>query len=175
MSAPRHIPKQAGATLVELIVSIVIISVGLAGILTVMDSTTRSSGDALVQQQAIAIAEAYLEEIALKDFCDPNNAAPCAVGNAPGSPNCIVCPAAEANRRDFDNVCDYNNRTDTGARDQNGSAVAGLGSYTVETNVATNAGLDTLTGGNCEVLRVQVDVSHPFIATVTLSGHRTNY
>lgn len=169
--ATRH--HVTGATLVELVVSIVVISIGLAGILIVMDRNTRASGDPMVQHQAIAIAEAYLEEILLKDFCDPDNAVSCQPGNAPGSANCNVCPPAELNRADFDNVCDYNNRTDDGARDQMNQP-HGLDAYRVRTDVFTDDTLNGLAGASCEVLRVGVSVTGPGNIAYTLSGYRTN-
>lgn len=171
----RRFSKTSGASLVELVVSIVVISVGIVGILAVMTKNASTSGDPVVQHQALAIAEAYLEEIQLKDFCDPDNATPCTPGNAPGSANCIVCPAAEVSRANFDNVCDYNGRTDTGARDQNNNAIAGLSSYTVRTDVFTNDSLNGLTGANCQVLRIDVRVTGPGGTDITVSGYRANY
>lgn len=174
MTLPRPM-QQRGATLVELVVSIVIISVGLAGVLLVMERTTRSSADPMIQYQAIAIAEAYLDEILLKDFCDPDNAAPCTPPNNPGNVNCNVCPPAEGSRGAFDNVCDYNNRTDNGAADQNGAAIAGLDAYVVQTAVDTASMLNGLLGNSCQVLRVQVTVTPPFGGPIVVSGYRTNY
>ena len=63
--------RQRGVTLIELIVFIVIVSVGLAGVLTVFNVVVRNSADPLVTKQALAVADALLEEILLKDFCDP--------------------------------------------------------------------------------------------------------
>jgi len=60
-------PNQFGVTLIELVIFIVIISVGLVGILSVMNVTTRSSADPMVRKQAMAMAEAVLEEILSKD------------------------------------------------------------------------------------------------------------
>ncbi|HOE41352.1 MAG TPA: prepilin-type N-terminal cleavage/methylation domain-containing protein, partial [Rhodoferax sp.] len=64
--------RQSGFTLIELIIFIVVVSAGLAGILSVMDVTVKSSGDPVVRKQVIAIAESLLEEILLKDYCDPD-------------------------------------------------------------------------------------------------------
>jgi len=171
---------QRGATFVELIVSIVVISVGLAGILVVMDRTTRSSGDALVEHQAIAIAEAYLEEILAKPFCDPDGTA-CAIGNAPGSASCLVCVAKEASRDLYDNVCDYNATNDSPPLKQDGSPPgAGLESYRAQVTV-TAAGATLGTGGTpldgnmCEVLQVQIQVTGPGGTDITLTGYRANY
>lgn len=143
---------QRGATLVELIVSIVIISIGLAGVMLVMDRTTRSSADPMIQYQAIAIAEAYLEEALLKEFTDPDG-------------------LGGETRATYDDVNDYN-FTDIGARDQNGQAIAELGQYTVAIAVTSEV-FNTI--GAANVRRVQVTVTSPFGGTVVMSGYRTNY
>ena len=59
--------RQGGLTLVELIIFIVVISVGIIGILSVMNLTTRASADPMVRKQAMAMAEAVLEEILSRD------------------------------------------------------------------------------------------------------------
>ena len=66
---------QSGISLVELIMFIVIVSVALAGILLVMNVTTKSSADPLIHKQALAIAESLLEEVELMPFtfCDPDD------------------------------------------------------------------------------------------------------
>lgn len=59
--------NQRGVTLIELIIFIVIITVGLFGILSVMNVTTRASADPMVRKQSMAFAEAVLEEVLSKD------------------------------------------------------------------------------------------------------------
>ena len=58
---------QRGVTLIELIIFIIIISVGLVGILGVMNQTVRHSADPVVRKQAMAMAEAVLEEVLAKN------------------------------------------------------------------------------------------------------------
>jgi len=67
--------KSRGLSLVELVVFIVIVSTAVAGVLGVMDVTTRSSVDPMIHKQALAIAEAVLEEVQLQPFtyCDPDD------------------------------------------------------------------------------------------------------
>ena len=91
--------KQRGISLIELIMFIVIISIAVAGILLVMNKVTGHSADTLVRKQALAVAESLLEEITLQAMSGvtPN----------PGSPT-------NADRRNFDNVCNYNGYTTTG-------------------------------------------------------------
>jgi MSHA pilin protein MshD len=163
-----------GVTLVELIVAIAIIGTGVAGILAVMDITTRRSADPMISQQAQLIAESYLEEILLKKFIDPDDDK--------------VCPTREGSRALYDNVCDYHGLNDSaGAVNQLGIPVDGLGSYNVSVTVLPNASattaavtLGTLSndygGGYIRVLQVIVVVTHDdFPVSVTLTGYRTNY
>jgi MSHA pilin protein MshD len=141
--------RMRGATLVELVVSIVVISVGLAGVLIVMDRNVRASADPILVHQATAIAEAYLEEVALKSYTDPDGTN---VGET---------------RPTFDDINDYN-FTDVGARDNSGGPpISGLEAYTV--TVATSpATLNGVAG-----TLVTVTVTPPFGApVVTLSSYR---
>ncbi|MAZ43653.1 MAG: hypothetical protein CMF48_00545 [Legionellales bacterium] len=55
--------KQAGATLLEMVIAIVITSIALTGILSTINSLNRSSVDPVLQVQAIMFAEAMFEEI----------------------------------------------------------------------------------------------------------------
>ena len=63
--------RARGLTLIELIVFIVIVSVGLAGILMVINLTVKRSADPMQRKQAISMAESILEEILTKDTSDP--------------------------------------------------------------------------------------------------------
>ena len=64
----RWVTDQRGVTLVELVISIVVISIALAGTLAVMRRTTASSADPMIVRQAVGVAEAYLEEILLNTW-----------------------------------------------------------------------------------------------------------
>ena len=90
----RRLPHQAqrGLTFVELIFFIVIVSAGLAGILTVLNVSTSRSADPMVRKQMLVIAEGVMEEVRLQSFgwCDPDDAnattATTAGGCAGGTP-----------------------------------------------------------------------------------------
>lgn len=74
--ASQRRSRQRGLTFVELIFFIVIVTVGLAGILLVLDQTTSRSADPMVRKQMLAIAESVLEEVRLQShgWCDPDDA-----------------------------------------------------------------------------------------------------
>jgi MSHA pilin protein MshD len=120
----------------------------------VMNYTTQKSADPVLLHQAIAIAEAYMEEISLKSFADPD-----------GLP--------EVGRANFDDVSDYNSLPDTAVRDQTGTAIAGLGSYSVAVVVdAQNFGA---TGNQESGLRIRVTVTDPAGEDLTLTGYRADF
>jgi MSHA pilin protein MshD len=187
--------RSRGISLVELVVFIVIISVGIAGILGVMNYMTRASADPLAQKQALAIAEAYLEEVLAMPFtyCDPDdtNAATAQSTAAVTPADPTRCAAtlegigAEGEARGsgttpFDNVNDYNGLAGTPAS-IDGTAISNLGAYNVSVAVAA-AGLTASSGtvaandgnGRPLSLRVTVTVTGPN-TTVVLDGYRTRY
>lgn len=146
--------REQGMTLVELIVSMVIVSVALGGVLAVMNFTTGHSGDAMLLQQSIAIADAYMEEITLKNYTDPDT-------------------DGEASRTLFDDVDDYNGLVDSGAHNQNGNVINGLENYVVSVSVLPqNYGP---IGGTVAGLKIDVSVTDPGGETLTLTGYRVNY
>jgi MSHA pilin protein MshD len=156
---PRR--RCAGFTLVELIVAIVIVGIAIAAVTSVFVVTTQHSADPMARQQAQLIAEAYLDEILLQRFWDPDTN--------------TVCPAPEATRSAYDNVCDYHNAAAQPAADQFGNLIAG---YTVLVTV-TRDGTVTLNGLDngpaIRVMRVDVAVTGPDNTVMQLSGYRTNY
>jgi len=143
-----------GFTLIELIVAMVVISVALAGILSVITLTTSHSADPVLRRQSIAIAESYLEEISLKSYTDPD------IDN-------------ETDRALFDNVADYDGLKKVGARDQNDNDIDGLGGYAVAVTVkSATFGPD---GKTVAGLRIDVTVTDPAGERLTLTGFRADY
>src|SRR5688572_13358381 len=68
---------QGGFTLVELVLFIAVLGIALGGVLVAYDHATRDAADPLVRKQALAIAEALLEEVQQMPFtyCDPDDPA----------------------------------------------------------------------------------------------------
>jgi len=103
-------PRQAGLTMIELIVFIVIMGVALAGVITVFAYTSNSSADPLQRKQAMLLAEALLEEVSLAHFtyCHPDDAA---AETATSSAGCASMPESvgpsPGQARPFFNINDY--------------------------------------------------------------------
>jgi MSHA pilin protein MshD len=160
MPARRH---TLGFTLIEVIIAIVVVGVSLAAVMSVFIVTSQHSADPMERQQAQMIAEAYLDEILLKRFYDPDTG--------------TICPSPEGSRSAFDNVCDYNNILNQAPADQTGVAISELSSYKV--SVSVDSGSVDLNGVNntgvTRVLLVTVTVTGPNNTSVTLASYRTNY
>ena len=146
---------QVGVTLVELLVSIVIVSIAATGVLGVLSMTTAASADPMIRHQAAAIAEAYLEEIMLKPINDPDGI------------------DGEATRANFDDLDDYHGLSDVGAHDQFGAPIAGLASYGIAVAVSPTAVLPSVP--LADALRVVVVVTHSNDVNFVLSGYRTRF
>ncbi len=180
----------------ELIIFIAILGVGLAGIIGVMNYTTRHSADPLAQKQALAIAEAYLEEILALPFtyCDPDDAnAATAQSTAAANPvdptrcaSIIEAMGQEGEIRGsgttpYDNVNDYSSLAAGVPTNVDGAAIGGLGAYTVVVAVApealtANTGTVAETDANARPLSLRVTVTVTGLdATVRLDGYRTRY
>jgi MSHA pilin protein MshD len=156
--------RQNGASLVELIISIVIITVAVIGVLLVMQHTSLRSADPMVRHQGVAIAEAYLDEILSKAFSEPS-----------ATPESGVAEAGET-RVDYDDVRDYLSLPDTVVRDQNGNSINNLESYNVSVAIVGNTlGSAGAPAPAMDALRVTVTVTHPSGFNSIISGYRTNY
>lgn len=172
--------RQAGVTLVEMIVFIVVVAVAVAGVLGALNVATRSSADPLIQKQALAIAESLLEEVQMMPFtvCDPDdaNAATAVVtGDCASLPEGIGTEGAETRysaTTPFDNVSDYHGFAMTGIVDASGAAIPALAGYNATVSVASHA-----FGGipAAQSVLITVTVTGPANTTVALQGLRTRF
>ena len=169
-------PRQSGLTLIELIVFIVIVSVGVAGILVTYDTVVRHSADPMARKQALAIAESLLLEIEQQPFtwCDPQDEN---VTTAASAADCAGGTAAESrgsNTSPFDNVADYAGYT-APAADILGNASPALAGYNATVVITQAGGAGPFSGFPAgAVLRIAVTVVGGG-ETVTLVGYRARY
>lgn len=144
-------PRQRGFTLIELVIFIVVVSAGLAGILSVMNAVGKTSADPLVRKQSIALVDSILEEILLKSFNDPDGT-----------------NVDETGRTDWDDVADYHGKTNADFA----PLPTELASYVIGIAVVD----DTTTLDTVPAKRVTVTVTHGNTGEVVrATGYRTNY
>ncbi|RZI43054.1 type II secretion system protein [Herbaspirillum sp. HC18] len=181
--------RQSGISLIELVMFIVIISVALAGILSVLNVTSRHSADPQQRKQALAIAEALLEEVRSAQFtyCDPADEKAEDADNTSDCTTSLETVGPEAgNTRPFDNVNDYVSKLDLEQPAFNNSGgvladVAGTAlpvtGYTATLRLTSEelGGISSgATPAAMEVLRITVRVSYGS-ESITLDGYRTRY
>lgn len=179
----RHRSRQRGLTFIELIFFIIIVTVGLAGILLVLNQTSSRSADPMVQKQMLAIAESVLEEVRLQahTFCDPDdpNAATATsatgcTGGAGGTNNQLTTAPTPGETRGnaitpWDHVMDYN-----GANIITSLSTAAFPTgYSARVDVIPET-LGSIVNTNGEALRIRVTVTRGTDAIV-LEGYRTRY
>lgn len=182
---PALLQRQTGVSFVELIMFIVIVGVGIAGILTVLNLTAQKSTDPQIRKQMLAAAESILDEVLLKPFtyCDPDDsnaatatsAANC-TGGAGGANDESRLPLGKETgetRATYDNVSDYNGENISPVSDVNGAALADLAGYSAAVGVEEQQ----LEGSIPAVasLRVTVTVTGPGGDSISLTGYRLRY
>jgi MSHA pilin protein MshD len=150
--------RQSGVTLIELIIAITIVAIGVTSILGALGAASSRSADAMVQQQAVSVAQSYLDEILQRWVVDP------------GDPGGTLTATGRAN---WNTVDAYNGLTDSGACDQFGNSIPALADYNVAISVVTSAALGAISAA--AVRRIDVTVTHAPNVTVTLSGYRANF
>jgi len=113
-------PKRtAGFTIVEIVVTIVILAIALISVAGIVRLGTQSSADVMLQTRVTALAQAYLDEISGRRFDELSAASgldPCfgLVGDTPAPAKPCTAVAAlgpdgggESSRERFDDVDDY--------------------------------------------------------------------
>jgi MSHA pilin protein MshD len=164
MNGRRH---QRGVNLIELLISIVIISIACTGVLLIFAQTVRFSADPMIQTQALTIAEAYLDEILSRPLNDPDGAE--STGSEEGS------PSNAANRPLLDDVQDYNGLSNAPPQAQDGTVAdlapvdgqPDLAGYQVDVTVTPGIAVNGVT-----MARVDVRVRYAPMVDFTLSGFR---
>jgi MSHA pilin protein MshD len=139
--------SQRAFTMVEMVIAMVIIAVGLAGVLSVLSRTTIFSAAPMATKQLTAIAEGMLDEVLQKPF------------SGDGPP-----PAAGCDRTAFNEVMDYNNYTNMPVCDVTGTP--GPAGYTVSVAVTPASGA-LLTGS--------IPASDAYLVTVTVKKGSDSY
>ena len=185
------IKRQAGLSLVELVMFIVVVSVGVVGVMSVMGNMVARSADPMARKQALAIAESLLTEIQQQPFtwCDPQDAAVISATSAASCtndqnkggvafsspPTTSPTPAGELRgdtSNPFDNVADY------AGYQAAGNVITGnvsLSDYTASVTISRAGAAGAFASIPLDaVLQIVVTVTGRN-ETVSLTGYRVRY
>jgi MSHA pilin protein MshD len=161
---------QRGATLVELVMTIVIISVAIAGVIGAFALITGRSADPLNQTRAVELAQLYMDEIISKKY---DNATPQG-GQPPYVGSCNIGPDGGETRASYDDVDDYNGISDSPPADADG-ALDGYGGFTVDVTVSC-AGDDAGVGLPADqAKRIDLTITDPGGQAFVFSAYKANF
>jgi MSHA pilin protein MshD len=146
--------RQKGFTLIELIIFIVVVGVGVAGILSVYSTVVKSSADPMVRKQALSLAESVLEEILQKEYANP-------IGGYAGTPD----------RTQADDVDDFKGLTATQIAAVFADSLLYVPGTTINITVEDAA---QSFGGGVDLKKVTVMVTRG-AESISISGYRGNY
>ncbi|HEY6898305.1 MAG TPA: prepilin-type N-terminal cleavage/methylation domain-containing protein [Rhodocyclaceae bacterium] len=173
--------RQSGFTLIELIMFIMIVSIALAGVMSILNLAVFHSADPMDRKQMLALAESLLEEVEAMPFtyCDPDDAnVTTATSSAVGAGGCAaLAEPYNANESrggasfPYDNVIDYAGFSVNPVTDITGThSYAG---YSATVTVSNDGALGPagLQPASSAVLRISVKVTHGS-DSLTLEGYR---
>jgi MSHA pilin protein MshD len=183
----RPIQRQAGLTMVELVMFIIIISVAVADLMVTLGNLSARGTDPFIRKQAMLRAESLLEEVSLAHFtfCHPTDAnaeTANSTGECLSLPEAAGHPAGET--RPYLNINDYVSAYGVAApytTDVTGAPMlpSNLSAQvTVKPVVAFGPGGALQIGAGGEVLHILVDVAYGDKgpnAHVKLERYRTRY
>lgn len=155
LAAPR---QQRGVSLIELVVFIVLVSIGLGALLSVFNQSVVQSVDPVVRIKAIEKAQALMDEILARKFDEntPTGGIP-ACDSADG----VAC-AGIASDTDYDDVGDYHGYSDNSDPRFQVTAQVMLGG-------------DDLGIASSRARLIRVTVSMPGLDELTLSAYKVNF
>ena len=152
--------QTSGMTLIELVITIVVLSVAFTGLMAAYANIVNRSVDPQIYQQSLNIANSVMEEIAAKQF-------PASVAGA--------CPSAgDPNDRPlWDDTCDYNGYSVSDIKDVagNDTFIEGYGIQVTVLPDGTTLGF----ADNNHALLITVTITHPLGSSLSISAYRTRY
>ena len=165
--------KQKGMTLVEMVISIVIISIAMTAMLSAFSTSMGRSADPLWKTKSLKLAQAYLDEILSKKY-DANT--PLGGIPAPNSSSisCSVAGPASGGRDNYDTVDDYNDLSDNPPKLVTNTNMTGYDDYTVNVTVVC-AGNDVGLSNNKYAKLITVTVISPNGSSMPFSVYRGNF
>ena len=159
--------RMRGMSLVEMVITIVIISVALVGSLRAFSVLTGRSADVLIQTRSADLAQLYFDEILSRryDEATGTNGVPAYTGA------CRITNDGES-RDNYDDVDDYYAVTNESPDTMDASLATDYSGYTVSINVVCDDSIGVNTGG---AKRIEITIDDPIGATSVFSMYKGNY
>ncbi len=173
----RALTDSRGFTLIEVVMFILIVGIAVAAIGLQFQQNVSHSHEPYLRQRALAVANAYMDEILRKKW---NSATPTGGGCVnTGSGTCPAGPAAIASGTDgqsraaYDDIDDYHG-IDEAPTDSQGIAMPGYAGFNVTVNVAAPAA-NWNSISSLDVREIEVNVTNPDGESISITSYRVNF
>lgn len=162
--------SQRGATLVELVMTIVIISIAIAGVVGAFSLIAGRSADPLNQSRAVSLAQLYMDEILAKRFAEGSPVG----GGQTAVPDCgTIGPDGSESRNDFDDVDDYDG-LDSAPENSEEDALTRYDSFNVSITVEC-AGSEVGLAADDLAKRIDIRITDPSGNDYLFTAYRGNF
>ncbi len=176
--------KQHGATLIELVVSMVILAIAMTSLSVQFFSQTTRAVEPLFEIRAAELGQALMDEILAKPY-DENSPA----GGVPACDDDSCSPVLgaepdETSRIDFDDVDDYHYYCDSSPpyfaiEDVEGNEPDGFEYFQMSICVVYDNDYDGMSGAGVNAKRITIDIYPPAAGgrgpAITFSAYRSNF
>lgn len=164
--------QQQGVTLVELVISIVILSIAMVAVLSAFSYSASQSADPLWRNKTLKLSQLYLDEILSKSY-DHNTP----LGGVPAvsSPSCSgLGPESGETRANYNDVDDYNGLDDLPPVSLIGALDSSYSSYRVTVSVSCD-GTSVSASGNSHAKKILLTITPPGQAAQRFAVYRGNF
>lgn len=160
-----------GVTLVELVISIVIVGAAMGGMLSAFGNLAGNSASGLYQARQIALAQLYLDEILSKHYSEDTG-----VGGIPASTSACSIGGADTgeSRGRFDDVDDYHGLSEVPSFSNGVFSGSSLyDQYLVSVRVVCEG--TSLIGASTKAKVITVTVRAPDNSELSLAAYKGNF
>ncbi|MFO7530450.1 MAG: type II secretion system protein [Marinobacter sp.] len=162
---------QLGVTLVELIITIIVLGVAIAGVVGAFSVISGRSADPLNQTRAITLSQLYMDEILTRYY---DESTPVGGGKVPsGDVDCTTAGPDGETRPTYDDADDYDGLSDSPPKDGEGNDLSGYGGFAVTVAVAC-AGSEVGVAEQ-EAKRIDITITDPSGQDWLFTAYRANF
>jgi MSHA pilin protein MshD len=170
--------RQRGTTLIELVMTIVIIGVAVAGVVGAFSLMAGRSADPLNQSRAIALSQLYMDEILAKQFAHKSPLGGGTVNTSKADCSNIGVDdigVDDESRSTFNDVDDYDVLDDYPPKNSEEDSLNGYSSFRVSISVqCAGNDIDAL-AQNHQTKRIDITITDPSGNDYLFSAYRGNF